>query len=51
MRKLKAGDRIALIHEDRRVGVTVRRVGCNDPDCPSCEGHWKQEAVLVRRPN
>jgi hypothetical protein len=38
MRKLKAGDRIALIHQDRRVGVTVRRVGCDDPDCPSCEG-------------
>jgi hypothetical protein len=44
MRKLKAGDRIVFIHEDRRVGGALRRVGCDDPDCPSCEGHWKQEA-------
>ena len=51
MRKLKTGDRIALINEGRRVGVAVRRVGCDDPDCPSCDGHWKQEAAPVRRPN
>jgi len=47
MRKLKVGNRIALVHEDRRVGGTVRRVGCNNPDCPSCEEHWKEEAVPV----
>jgi len=49
--KPKPGDRLTLRHGDRHVDVTVRRVGCSDPDCPSCEGHWREEPALPRRPN
>ena len=45
MSKLKPGDRVTIKHEDRSVTGAVRRVGCSDPECPSCEGHWREEPL------
>jgi len=54
-KKTQPGDQVVITHGDKRVEGTVRRVGCSDPDCPSCEGHWKEEVTppptLERRPN
>lgn len=51
MSKLKPGDRVTIKDKDRSVTGTVRRVGCSDPDCPSCEGHWREVPVPARLPN
>jgi hypothetical protein len=58
MSKSKPGDRIAIrvpagerSPEDRALDLVVRRVGCNDPDCPSCEGHWRDEGLPDNQPN
>ena len=54
MTKLKRGDRVVIEHEGRSVAGTVRSVGCNDPECPSCEQHWRdelEETPPERRPN
>lgn len=50
-RKLKPGDWLTLTHEGHRIDVTVRRVGCNNPNCSSCEGHWRDEDAPPRRLN